>query len=180
MRQGRNHSREVGGDLACGGCLPIHFTFSSSVPFPSSLIAPPTFHPFPYTLLHSPGKFGHEVCGSTVSLPQCTAGCRSWRGPNRLGRHALSPQLEGPRPASHVGRLRLCVRVLLLRFVVDVDRRQPACRRRQGRRTVFTARRAASPTLGNPRVTSSVTLSDRQVPPVSGGGSVCPLCAPLE
>ena len=47
-----------------------------SIPFfsSSSVVAPPMFYPFPFLLFFpSPLKFSQEVCGSTVSFPQCPA-----------------------------------------------------------------------------------------------------------
>ena len=65
--------------------------FLPSVPFPSPVIAPPTFHPLHSLLLFpSPRKFSKEA---VVCFPHCSekmaARCKSWRGPNTPGPHDL-------------------------------------------------------------------------------------------
>ena len=68
----RNHGWRVGGDLTWSGCR--SHSFPLSVPSPSPVIAPPMFsRSIPYFSFLRPLKFSKEVCGRTVSFPQCPA-----------------------------------------------------------------------------------------------------------
>ena len=97
----RKHGWKVGGDLMWGGCRSPFFF--SSVPPPSSVVAPPMFCPFPFLLFFpSPLKFSQEVCGSTVSFPLCPANNDSQLHKlegTKYTRSPWSPKLEGG--ASH-------------------------------------------------------------------------------
>ena len=82
----RNHVWKVGRDVTWGGCRSS--SLPSSLTSPSPAVAPPTFHPFPNSLLFfpSPRKLSKEVWGSEKRPPVANVGVdQNTLGPRDLG-----------------------------------------------------------------------------------------------